>query len=166
MRTLCFQLFLLGLLSLTCPVKGSTENLCRVNESRIMIMPVQRNDKGIAGGIKEFFNKHYQLLSKRATDNRGGKIAAIVLLALGVMLFGLFGFTILAVAIESWYFWGTAFALILVLVSLASLTLAILCVSGIIKTGRKLHRMKTGEPLQDEKYSPRPPSKKLNNKPE
>ncbi len=166
MKTLYFQLFLFGMLHLICPNKTSAETLCTVNESRtIPTTTIWTDFKKVTGGIKKTLDK-YRLLGKGKAISRGGKVAAIVFLALGAAVFGLFGLVILAGAIEGWYFWGTSFALILLLFSIICLTLCILCIRGISKTAKKLHRMKTGELAPEEKFPQRPPSKKLDDKPE
>jgi len=164
MKTRCLQLFLLGLLSLIGPAKSSAETLRMViiNDRVTATVALRSDAQVIADGIKKVFKKHYWPFGDGHKASRGGKITAIVFLALGVVVFGLCGISVLAATILEWYFFGTTFALFLLLFSVVSMTLSILCVRGIFKTARKLHRMKTGEePVPEEKFVPRPPSKNL-----
>ena len=107
--------------------------------------------------IKQLFQKW-----KGPGGGRTLLIIGSILLYIGFVLFMLYGLAILFLLA---YFGEAESVLGFVLLALLFFALAVLCIVGLIRNNRKLKRLRYGEP-KTENFPPRPPSKKLNEKPE
>lgn len=109
---------------------------------------------------KEIKHKILRLLFQKWRGEDGERdwlIVAIVLLSIGVFIFGLYGLTALIFSIVFWD--ASTRAVLFVLLALAMLALAALCLVGINKNAKKLRKLKYSETPPKE-LPKRPPSKR------
>lgn len=165
MRNLLFKILLFSLFCTVYPASIRAEMQCPVETNqdlgafKNLSDPHQGEERKIGKWKKKVVEKYGRFFGQGNRDRRNGKIAAIVFLALGIIVFGVFGFTFLLAAVTGWYFWGTGFAIILVLVSLVLLALCVVCIRAMVRIIEKMRRLKHGEP--PEELPRRPPSRNL-----
>lgn len=93
----------------------------------------------------------------RKANRKGAIIAAIVLLSIGVIVFGGLGLIYLALAFE---LAGDSLATIGLIMGVVGLILGLLCLSGLIKQVKKLRKINRGE-APPENIPRRPPTKTM-----
>ena len=163
MRQHLFKLFLLSLLCAAWSGRVGAETLGLTVVSESHAAPSARENTKAETSTKwrkQKANPDKLLLQKWKGKNgrKGWLILAIVLLSIGIIGFGMLGFVSLVVAIE---LIGDGVAIIIGIFALGGLGLSAAFIIFLIRTVKKLRRLKHGEPLpQDQPH--RAPSKKAN----
>ncbi len=143
-------------------LRPATENQA-VKTFGTFFHPSQLEKEVTGSWQKQLVEKQRRFFEKGQKDGRSRTITAIVFLALGVVIFGLFGLAFLLGGIEGWYFFGAGFATALIVFSLLLLFMCIFSIEILIRKIKKL-RGNQGEllPIDQTKELPRrPPSRKM-----